>query len=243
VAPTDGLAYLPYVRIVAVADTHTFEAELGPIPDGDVFVHAGDLLRGGTLDELVGVAAWIRSLPHRYKVVVAGNHDWCFARERAAACAMLGDGVVYLVDVGARLGGATFYGSPWQPAYNDWAYNLPRGAALAEKWAKIPRGVDVLVTHGPPQGIGDDMGEGMPGRQGCADLRAAVTRAQPRLHLFGHIHQGGGAWSDAGVCFANVTTWECARAPTVIDLDLASGQLAAVQVPSPEYQPRPRSRD
>jgi hypothetical protein len=51
------------VRIVAVADTHTSEAQLGTIHDGDIFVRAGDLLRGGRLDELIGVAAWIRSLP------------------------------------------------------------------------------------------------------------------------------------------------------------------------------------
>jgi hypothetical protein len=44
------------------------------------------------------------------------------------------------------------------------------------------------------------------------------------------------------VCFANVTTWECARAPTVIDLDLATGHLVAVQVPSAEYQHRQLER-
>lgn len=32
------------MRIVAVADIHTFEADLGPISDGDVFVPAGDLV-------------------------------------------------------------------------------------------------------------------------------------------------------------------------------------------------------
>ena len=223
------------MRIVAVADTHTFESQLGRLPDGDVFVHAGDLVRKGTLDELAGVAAWIRALPHRHKVVVAGNHDWCFARERAAACAMLGDGVVYLEDEAATIAGVRFYGSPWQPEYNGWAFNLPRGAALAEKWARIPAGVDVLVTHGPPYGVGDDLGSGLPDRQGCVDLRVAVLRARPKLHLFGHIHQDGGVWSDGVVSYANVTTWECARAPTVIDLDPATGALTAVSVPPPDY--------
>ena len=50
-------------RVVAVADTHTFEAELGAVPAGDVFVHAGDLIRRGTLDELAGGAAWITRPP------------------------------------------------------------------------------------------------------------------------------------------------------------------------------------
>jgi predicted phosphodiesterase len=226
------------VRIVAVADTHTFQEQLGTLPDGDVFVHAGDLLRRGSLDELAGVAAWIRALPHRHKVVVAGNHDWCFARERAAACDLLGAGVVYLEDEAVTVDGAVFYGSPWQPAYNDWAYNLPRGPQLAEKWAAIPAGVDVLITHGPPYGIGDDLGSGLAGRQGCVDLRLALPRIQPRVHLFGHIHQAGGAWSDGATLYANVTTWECARAPTVVDLDLATRTAVPVVVPSPEFARR-----
>lgn len=62
------------LRIVAVADTHLFQHELA-IPDGDVFVHAGDLCRGGDLAELAEVAAWVRTLPHAVKVIVAGNHD------------------------------------------------------------------------------------------------------------------------------------------------------------------------
>ena len=59
------------MRIVAVADTHTFEADLGELPEGDLFIHAGDLLRGGELEELQGVAAWIAELPHRHKVIIA----------------------------------------------------------------------------------------------------------------------------------------------------------------------------
>ena len=40
------------MRIVAVADTHLFTKSLPPVPKGDVFVHAGDLIRRGTLEEL-----------------------------------------------------------------------------------------------------------------------------------------------------------------------------------------------
>ena len=224
------------VRVVAVADTHTFQAELGRIPDGDVFVHAGDLLRRGTLDELDGVAPWIRALPHRHKIIVAGNHDWCFARERAAACARLGAGVHYLEDAAVTIDGVTFYGSPWQPEYMDWAYNLPRGAPLAAKWAQIPTGVDVLVTHGPPAGVGDGtaLGEYLEGRQGCDDLVTAVARVKPLLHMFGHIHHDGGIWARDGTTFANVTTWECSRMPTVVDVDVARRRVTPVQVPPRE---------
>ncbi|HEU4535670.1 MAG TPA: metallophosphoesterase, partial [Polyangiaceae bacterium] len=143
------------MRIVAVADTHLFHDELR-VPEGDLFVHAGDLCRGGTLDELARGLAWVRSLPHRHKIFVAGNHDWAFAREPAAARALVGEGVTYLEDGGAEVGGLRVWGAPWQPAYNDWAFNLPRGAALAEKWAQAPAGLDLLITHGPPAGVGDN---------------------------------------------------------------------------------------
>jgi Icc-related predicted phosphoesterase len=216
------------MRIVAVADTHTFEKDLGGIPDGDVFVHAGDLLRAGTLDELGPVVEWIRSLPHREKVVVAGNHDWCFVTDAERARQLL-RGIVYLQDSETTLYGARFWGSPWQPEYNDWAFNLPRGPSLAAKWAQIPEGVDVLITHGPPLGFGDR--GPIDGRNGCEDLLRRVRQVQPKVHLFGHIHQDGGLWHDGSICFANVTTWECERAATVVDLDPSTGRLVEVSVP------------
>jgi predicted phosphodiesterase len=216
------------MRLVAVADTHTFQDDLGEIPEGDVFIHAGDMLRAGTLDELEGVAAWIRALPHPHKIIVAGNHDGCFGTHRPQATEMLGD-AIYLQDSAATIGGLVFWGSPWQPEYNDWAFNLPRGAPLAEKWAKIPADVDVLVTHGPPYGFGDR--GPTPGRAGCEDLLQRVREVRPDLHLFGHIHQDGGLWRDGGTCFANVTTWECERRPTVVSIDVGTKEVAVIEVP------------
>ncbi len=220
-----GERYPPKVRIVAVADTHTFEDDL-VVPEGDVFVHAGDLTRRGSLGQLAPVAEWIRRLPHRHKLVVAGNHDWCFVREPEEARALLGDGVVYLEDSGTTIDGVRFWGSPWQPEFNDWAFNLPRGAPLAEKWALIPRDTDVLITHGPPLGFGDTSSVG--GRQGCEELLARVRVVKPKLHLFGHIHEDGGVWHDGGTCFANVTTWECEQPPRVLDYDVATGRVREV---------------
>ena len=47
------------------------------------------------------------------------------------------------------------WGSPWQPEFCGWAFNLRRGEACAAKWRLIPTATDVLVTHGPPLGHGD----------------------------------------------------------------------------------------
>lgn len=83
------------------------------------------------------------------------------------------------------------YGAPWQPKFYDWAYNLPLGARLREKWDQIPEGVDVLITHGPPLGILDAAADGH--ECGCPDLLDTITqRVKPRLHIFGHIHEAYG---------------------------------------------------
>ena len=46
--------------------------------------------------------------------------------------------------------------SPWQPRFNDWAFNLDRGRKeLAARWDAIPDDADIVVTHGPAYGFGD----------------------------------------------------------------------------------------
>ena len=212
------------MRIVAVADTHLFHDAL-VVPDGDVFVHAGDMCRGGDLDELEQTADWIAGLPHRHKVIVAGNHDWAFVHERARARSLFAT-MHYLEDREVTLDGLRFYGSPWQPEFHDWAFNLPRGEPLAAVWRRIPRGIDVLITHGPPAGIGDRSPTG--GRAGCADLLQRIVEIEPRLHLFGHIHQDGGVWQRGATLHANVTTWECERQPTVIEIDPSAVTVVVV---------------
>lgn len=222
------------MRLVFMADTHLFHEDL-VVPDGDLVVHAGDLCRRGTLDELAVFAQLWGNLPHRHKVLVPGNHDWCFARQPGAARAMLPTTTV-LMDQAAEVAGLHVYGSPWQPEFGGWAFNLPRGEALREKWALIPAGLDLLITHGPPYGFGDRTSHGPrkygDDHSGCQDLAARVAAVAPRLHVFGHIHEDGGAWRSGPTLLANVTTWECERAPTVIDLDPRSGLVTPVTVPT-----------
>ncbi len=211
------------MRIVAVADTHLRHAKLD-VPDGDVLVHAGDLLGHGALDELAGAVDWLRALPHRTKILVAGNHEVCLERERdrARARAML-EGFVYLEDSAVTIDGLVFWGSPWQPRFSFWAFGLSRGAELAAKWAQMPDRVDVLVTHGPPRGFGDRVrGLGFERHVGDDDLLGRVRDVRPRLHLFGHIHQDPGRWTerngDRETTFANVTTDDCTLPASTFDL-------------------------
>lgn len=200
------------LTLVAMADTHLYHAEL-VVPDGDVLIHAGDMCRVGSLAELTEARDFLRALPHRYKIVVAGNHDRGLEDQPAAARDLFED-FIYLQDEACTIEGVRFYGSPWTPAYNEWAFNLPRGTPLAEKWALIPKNTDILITHGPPLGIGDN--SGFPGREGCEDLLRRVQQITPKLHLFGHIHQDRGRWQIGQTTFINVTTDECLQPPTII---------------------------
>ncbi len=63
---------------------------------------------------------------------------------------LLQNNVTYLEDSETSIKGVSIYGSPWQPEFCDWAFNLPRKSeALREKWAKIPDKSDIVITHGP----------------------------------------------------------------------------------------------
>lgn len=221
------------MRIVAMADTHTFTDEPSfTVPEGDVLLHAGDLLRAGSFDEFEVELRWLRSLPHGVKVLVAGNHDHCIFRKRKRAEKMMGMGICYLQDSGFESGGVRFWGSPWQPEFFDLAFNLPRGPKLAEKWALIPDETDVLITHGPARGLGDlvaaSIGGGPEQRAGCDDLLVALDRVQPRLHVFGHIHEDRGVWTHGKSMAANVTTNECEYPPMVFDVNPVTGEVTVV---------------
>ena len=98
--------------------------------------------------------------------------------------------VHYLQDRGVLIDGVRVWGSPWQPRFFDWAFNLDRGPLLAEKWALIPGDTDILVTHGPPFGTLDLTPRG--DRVGCEALAARLNDLRVRLHVFGHIHHGYG---------------------------------------------------
>ncbi|KAG2412059.1 hypothetical protein HFD88_009615 [Aspergillus terreus] len=71
------------IRVVCISDTHSLEWT--DVPDGDLLIHAGDLCNDGSVREIQAAVDWLRSLPHRHKVVICGNHDSYFdVRSRLA---------------------------------------------------------------------------------------------------------------------------------------------------------------
>jgi predicted phosphohydrolase len=210
--PSQGL------RLVCLSDSHSLKP-LSPIPEGDVLIVAGDVCGYGTLAELKTFNAFLGSLPHPHKLLIAGNHDWPFARVPEQAKALLHH-ATYLKDSGVEINGIKFWGSPWQPEFCNWAFNLPRGPKLAQVWAKIPNDTDVLITHCPPFGILDQVPSGE--HVGCEELLKALQRVRPKLHIFGHIHEGYGVLEQDGITFANASVcdgrYRPINAPIVIDL-------------------------
>jgi Icc-related predicted phosphoesterase len=197
------------MKLVLVSDTHFWHDALD-IPDGDVLLHAGDLTRHGTLADVEVFNDYLGTLPHAHKIVVAGNHDFCFEREPQAARPLLTN-AIYLEDEAVTIDGVHFYGSPWQPWFYDWAFNLERGEPLRRKWDLIPDHTDVLVTHSPPQGHGDRTQSGT--LAGCEELIVAVERVQPALHVFGHIHEAYGTTRNALTSFVNASICDLSYNP------------------------------
>jgi Icc-related predicted phosphoesterase len=188
------------MRIVCLSDTHNQQIET---PDGDILIHAGDATIRGTIDEIVEFNYWFAALSHKHKIFVAGNHDWLFETNLTHARTFLDPSIVYLQDSAVEIDGIKIYGSPWQPRFYDWAFNLNRGREMAEKWEMIPADTDILITHGPPFGILDRTAYG--DNAGCEELIKKVTELRPKAHIFGHIHEGYGRREESGITYINAS--------------------------------------
>jgi len=212
-------------RIVCISDTHNFHRLLR-IPDGDILIHSGDATLNGTEEEFADFADWFAEQPHPYKIFVAGNHDLLFEQKPETARLLLNNEICYLEDYATVIEGFKVYGSPWQPRFYDWAFNLERGQEMAEKWSLIPSDVDILITHGPPNGFLDAIArpDGLE-NAGCEELRAKLNillKGSLRLHIFGHIHEGYGVEKTDKAVFINASIcnaeYNPCNTPIVVEL-------------------------
>jgi Icc-related predicted phosphoesterase len=189
------------VTIAVISDTHGLHQSV-EIPKADILIHAGDITSHGALDEVEDFNRFLGSLPHQEKIVIAGNHDFCFEHDRETCEAALTN-CIYLQDEQVTVRGIRVYGSPWQPWFFDWAFNLQRGPEIRAKWDLIPDNTDILVTHGPPLGHCDKTVLGQP--VGCQDLLEVVEKIRPRVHIFGHIHEAFGTSTNGYTTFINAS--------------------------------------
>ncbi|KAL5010172.1 hypothetical protein ScPMuIL_012477 [Solemya velum] len=231
--PNETPIFPDKIRFVCLSDTHAeIEKSSITIPDGDVLLHAGDF-SNGSRSEVKLFNQFLGKLPHKYKIVIAGNMDLTFegstphgqtepygadvARQYLPNC-------TYLQDSAIDVFGVRIYGSPWQPEFCC-AFNLPRGEKLLQKWNKIPADTDILLTHGPPLGYGDSPRSG--GHVGCVELLNTVQRrVRPKYHVYGHVHEGYGVRSDGQTVFINASHMnrDCPiNQPIIFDFPLPKG--------------------
>jgi Icc-related predicted phosphoesterase len=132
-------------------------------------------------------------------------------------------GAIYLENSGINIEGLNIWGSPVTPYFMDWEWNLPRdGQELRKTWAMIPNDTDILITHGPPYGILDNVVR-IPEPQGCKLLKKRVMQLPNlKLSVFGHLHDGFGVKPVANTIFVNAAMcddkYNVSREPVVIDI-------------------------
>ncbi|SFC28940.1 Predicted phosphoesterase [Marinospirillum celere] len=196
------------MRLVMISDTHGRHQELS-VPDGDLLIHSGDFSSGKCWDELTEFADWLHSQPHQHKLLIAGNHDLLLESFPEDGRALFAGWATYLQDEACQLEGISIYGSPWTPRFFDFAFMLERGEPLAERWARIPATTQLLITHGPPQGLGDLTSLGT--HAGCEALADRLPfLPELKLHVFGHIHEGYGSFPASGRrAYASINASSC----------------------------------
>jgi hypothetical protein len=190
------------MRLVLSSDTHGLHYLIMNLPDGDVFVHAGDFMNSGLHpEEILSFNLWLTKQPIEHRVVCGGNHDRLFQLAGALARGLLSN-ATYLENTGVTINGVSFWGSPYTPEFFNWAFMYRRGAEAKRYWDQIPAGLDVLITHGPPYGILDQTTAGGK-HHGCEELLKAVKAKKPKVHIFGHIHGGAGTFENRNTRFIN----------------------------------------
>lgn len=144
-------------KITFISDTHTHHNKITKdLPGGDILIHTGDISSMGYEYEINAFCKWFNSLDkYEHKIFIAGNHDFGFQNNKEKILELVNSykNITYLEDQGIILNGIKIYGSPWQPLFHNWAFNLPRnGDELKSKWNNIPKDTDILLTHGPAWG-------------------------------------------------------------------------------------------
>lgn len=229
-------------RITAISDTHNKHNQItSALPGGDILLHSGDISSMGDNQEIQNFCKWFDEINnYDLKVFIAGNHDYGF-EERFDEVSQIVNSyktITYLQDdwVGFQkddLREIRIWGSPWQPEFYSWAFNLPRnGKELETKWNEIPTDTDILLTHGPAWGYVDKV-IGSYENLGCEKLIQRITELGLDIHICGHIHTGYGYVTDGKTHFINASVLDerylCTQPPMTFDYKPDDGSIIFIQ--------------
>lgn len=215
------------MRLVVTSDTHYPVVE-GTIPDGTIFVHAGDLMQNGYESEWKPCLEWIAKLPHKIKILVAGNHDFHFVNYPGPALQdMRKIGVIVLGIPGNTSyykytlpNGLIMGGCPYVTGLDRWAFNTTE--EKVENFLNSMGRVDILVTHSPAYGYLDKLSY-FNEHVGIKAYNDYLLKWSPLLMFNGHVHEGyGGIVHPSGTKIFNVAMcdrkYKHSNPPMVIDL-------------------------
>lgn len=208
------------MKIVHISDSHGKHNDI-VVPECDLLLHTGDIGGRTTQQEVSDFLKWFEIQPASKKVFIGGNHDIVLDKNYYNTLKDSGKhteadlhrqhwyntmveidsyrekNVIYLNNTDYVYDGLKIYGSPYSPSFHRdyWVFNADRGNEIKNIWGRIPSDVDILLTHTPPYGILDNLGEcadpGEDPHAGCGDLLQVIQKRlkQLKLHCFGHIHQ------------------------------------------------------
>jgi Icc-related predicted phosphoesterase len=188
------------MQICIISDTHGLHREL-EVPHGDILIHAGDFtMFSKSLGEIEDFNEWLGELPHKWKFVVPGNHE--FFLEANPSHRSLISNAKMLIDEAATVNGLNLYGSPMTPLYGG-AFGKSSPTHRRRHWGRVPLNTHLLITHGPPFGV-LDLSPGQPERMGDPELLSRIGELKSlRLHCFGHVHGGYGMAEQGEVTLVN----------------------------------------
>lgn len=195
------------IRFVCVSDTF---GETPDLPTGDVLVHAGNLTRNGSVEELARSVSWIDRTDFKVKLVIAGDRDACLdanstwheCHRHRHSCPLpleTPSSIIYLCHEGQMIQFRTsshipvrfkVFGSPFSHRRGGSPFGYETEEAASDLWSNIPLDSDIVVTHIPPQFHCDRSPSR--GFSGCRSLREALWRVRPRLVVCGHECSGRG---------------------------------------------------
>lgn len=180
-----------------ISDTHGLHNQLH-IPKADIVIHSGDCSNTKNAhinsNEIIQFLEWYSQIQIPIKILVAGNHDTSIEKRLITPEQIEDYGIIYIENNTRILNinnqQIKIWASPITPTYNQgWSWNMPRHK-IHQIWQTIDPQADIIVTHGPPQGILDltyDQQNKLT-MVGCKSLSNHIKRIQPKLHLFGHVH-------------------------------------------------------
>jgi Icc-related predicted phosphoesterase len=181
------------MKIWHISDTHTYHGLLIIPEDIDMVIHSGDATNPKnpylSEDEMQNFIYWYSLLPIKHKVFVAGNHDVCIEKNFIKKDDFERAGIIYLENDYIEIEGIKIWGSPVTPTFGEWAFMKARHKTH-ELWQQIPDDTDIVVVHGPPATMLDLSYNRQNELEFCGDsaLRKRIIDINPKLCLFGHIH-------------------------------------------------------